>query len=314
MKFVIVGPGALGVVFGSAFVRASYSVSLLGRPSDNLEAMKRNGVELQALGGEVQLVEVAVTDDPAIVADADIIIVLVKTFDSVPAMRPIRSYVRPGTPVLTLQNGIGNARIIRDELGSGPVVLSGVTSQAAVRLKPNRVVHTGVGPTIIGFESELDAGVAIELAREFSLAGLPAASTPDIERAVWRKVAVNAAINGLTALGGFSNGAIVAVPDLLDVAESIGEEVAAVALGMGIDIGPVRRAIRETAHATSGNRSSMLQDIESGRLTEVDAIHGAILTEAGKVGVATPMIQVITALLRAKARKTGTMEICDDGR
>ena len=161
---------------------------------------------------------------------------------------------------------------------------------------------------MIGYVDERYAGKAAELAAVFSDAGLPAVAVPDIDRWIWRKLAVNAAINGLTALGGFRNGAIAADDELLDAAETIAEEVATVARGRGIELGGMRRVVLETAVATADNRSSMLQDLDARRLTEVDAIHGAVLAAGIEVGVAAPAIQVIAALIRAKEKPVANPE------
>jgi 2-dehydropantoate 2-reductase len=177
-----------------------------------------------------------------------------------------------------------------------------VTSQAATRVGPGAVRHAGEGPTLIGYLDEADAPLAAELARIFATAGMPAAAVADIEHWVWQKAAVNAAINGLTALGGFRNGAIVDDPELLAAAEIVAEEAASVARALGIELGGMRGALVDTATATAENRSSMLQDLDRGRATEVDAIHGAILAVGSEVGIATPAIQVLTALIRAKER------------
>ena len=98
---------------------------------------------------------------------------------------------------------------------------------------------------------------------------------------------------------------------LLDAAEVIAEEVARVARGRGIELGGMRRAILDTAVATASNRSSMLQDLEARRPTEVDAIHGAVLAAGEETGIATPATQVIAALIRAKETTLVTLEHAD---
>jgi 2-dehydropantoate 2-reductase len=140
---------------------------------------------------------------------------------------------------------------------------------------------------------------------------LPAVSVPDIGTWIWRKLAVNAAINGLTSLGGFENGMIASNASLLDAAEVIAEEVASVARARGIELGGMRQVILETAVATANNRSSMLQDLEARRLTEVDAIHGAVLDAGKETGIATPATQVIAALIRAKEKTVSKLRHAD---
>jgi len=303
MKFVIIGPGAIGALFAAALARSGHEITLLGRPSRHLDAIIANGLRLIARDGASELLRIAATADPSVVANAETLIVLVKTVDTAGAITSVAPFVRPGVSVLTLQNGLGNATFVRDHLSAGARVLPGVTSQSAIRRRPGVVAHTGEGPTLIGYDFDIDAARASELAVTFSAAGLAAAAVPDINRWIWRKAAVNAAINGLTALGGCANGAIAQNLDLLDAAETIAEEAASVARANGIELGGMRRQVLETAKATAENRSSMLQDLESGRPTEVESIHGAILKAANRVGIHTPAISVVAALLRARKRR-----------
>jgi 2-dehydropantoate 2-reductase len=302
MRFVIVGPGALGSVLGAALAEAGHFVVLLGRPSLHLDTLRHRGLKLTSTDGESRMVEIEVTDDPAAVAGADVIVVLVKSGDTPTAMNAIAPHVDSGTIILTLQNGLGNAARIRAILGSRARVLPGTTSKAATRLGPGEVDHAGEGPTFIGFLDQDDAPRATELAHVLSAAGWPTQATTNIKHAIWQKVAVNAAINGLTALGGFLNGLIASDPDLLDSAELIAEETARVARAKGVELGAMRRAVLDTATATADNRSSMLQDIDAGRRTEVAAIHGAILTAAEETGIDTPAIRVVAALIQARER------------
>lgn len=303
MRFVIVGPGALGSVLGASLADAGHDVAFLGRRSPHLEALRKDGVLLTTRQGERTRVHIEATDDPAAAAGADAIVVLVKSSDTLAAMAAIAPHIQPGQIVLTLQNGLGNAERIRGALGDGPRVLPGTTSQAATRIGPGEVAHTGEGPTLIGYVDPDDAPVAAKLARVLSAAGWSTAATADIEHWLWRKAAINAAINGLTALAGVANGAIAADPDLLDSAELIADEAASVARAQGIELGGMRRALLETAVATADNRSSMLQDMDARRRTEVEAIHGAILTAGLDAGIDTPAIRVLAALIRAKERE-----------
>lgn len=303
MRFLIVGPGALGSVLGASLADAGQDVAFLGRRSPHLEALRDDGLLVTTRSGERKRVRIEATDDPAIAAYADIVVVLVKSKDTVGAMAAIAPHVGRGQTVLTLQNGLGNAERIRAALGTGPRVLPGTTSQAAARVGPGEVIHTGEGPTLIGYSDPDDAPVAAELARVLSDAGWSAAATADIVYWLWRKAAINAAINGLTALAGVANGAIAADPDLLDSAELIAEEAASVARAKGIELGGMRRAVLETSSATADNRSSMLQDMDARRRTEVDAIHGAILAAGLDAGIDTPVIRVLAALIRARERQ-----------
>jgi 2-dehydropantoate 2-reductase len=257
---------------------------------------------VELLDGTVVELGHVLTTEASVVSTVDTVILLVKVGDTAAALAAIQPFIYSGQQILTLQNGLGGAQRIHAALGHVPRIFSGVTSQAATRPRPDLVLHAGEGPTIVGPFDPHDLPAASALAHALSDAGLPTAAVPEIDRWVWQKVAVNAAINGLTALGGVHNGAIVADPALLDAAEIVGEETAAVARAHGIELGNVRSAIAETARATAANRSSMLQDIDAGRRTEVDAIHGAIVAAGEATGIATPATQVLASLIRLRER------------
>jgi 2-dehydropantoate 2-reductase len=302
MRIVIIGPGALGSLLGAALTRGGQLVTLLGRDTAHLQAVSHEGLQLTRLDGATERVPLATTVDPAAVAGADAVVVLVKTLDTREAMQAIAPYTKRGLVVLTLQNGLGAAERVRQSLGDTVRVLPGITSQAANRLAPGVVVHTGEGPTLIGYPDAADAAAARSLAAAFTESGIAASAVADIDRWIWRKAAVNSAINGLTALGGFQNGVIAAAPELLDAAEIIAEEAATVARSLGCEVGGMRRAVADTALATASNRSSMLQDLEARRPTEVSAIQEAIVAAGARVGVATPATQVVASLIRARER------------
>ncbi|MBA2278135.1 MAG: 2-dehydropantoate 2-reductase, partial [Chloroflexia bacterium] len=139
----------------------------------------------------------------------------------------------------------------------------------------------------------------------FSVAGWPTVAVDDIHRWVWRKLAVNAAINPLTALAGVPNRAISRDAGLRAAAATLAAEVVAVAnaRGVAIDTAEVVAAVEEVARATGDNRSSMLIDLEHGLRTEIDAINGVVVAEASRRGLKAPANQLMTALIRARERR-----------
>lgn len=308
MHFTVVGAGAMGIVLGTTLARAGHDVGFLGRPPGEGELPRSPLVSLSAVNGTAAEVTLNLQDDPATVSSADVVLILVKTGDTIDAVSRIAPHLRCGTPVVTLQNGLGARDRIRAVLGEAARILPAVTAQAAMRTDSTHVFHTGEGQTFIGYERREDAPVAAHIAQTFSDAGLPATAVSDIDRHIWRKAAVNSAINGLTGLGGFPNGAILEDPGLLHAALTVAGECAAVALAHGVDVGDIRGAVVETAAATARNRSSMLQDIDAGRKTEVDAIHVAIYEAGRNVGVAAPATQLLAALIADKAKRTRAKE------
>jgi 2-dehydropantoate 2-reductase len=291
-SIAIIGAGALGSIFASALMKAGNAVTLLGRrPAPEITVCEPPCT--------IQGPPLTVETDPAVVANAEFVLVLVKTYDSVFAIRNIAPYLHTDSTLVTLQNGLGNAELIRKHVPTAQRVLAGVTSQAARRVSPGLILHTGVGPTLIGYTGETDHVAADCLAAALAGAGLPAAVTADIDRSIWQKVAINAAINGLTAVAGVPNGDLVSRVSLYDAAEALVEEAALVASAHGYDLGSIHHALRETISATAANRSSMLQDVDANRRTEVDAIYGSLIGAGRTKGLALPALTVIDALVRS---------------
>jgi 2-dehydropantoate 2-reductase len=280
-------------------------VVLFARPSLHLDAIQARGLTIVERGGARTVVPLTATADPSQVEGCDVVLVLVKAWASAEAVAPLQPYLTRDTIVVTLQNGLGNASALRSALlrdGMRPHVYLGVTTQAAMRVEPGVIVHTGSGITAIGRRANPVNAALSAIAQAMSGASLQTVAVDDIHRWVWRKLAVNAAINPLTALGGVENRAIASDPALKTAAETIAREVVSVgkASGVKIDVAEVLAAIEDVARSTGDNRSSMLVDLDSGSPTEIDAINGAIVAEARRHAIKVPANQVMTALVRAR--------------
>ncbi len=331
MRISIVGAGAMGSLMAARLAVAAEASTpgaagssatrvddllLYGRPSPHLDAIQQRGLVLVERDGRARTVPVRASSDPAGIAGSDVVLVLVKSWASAEAAAPLRSYLTRETVVLTLQNGLGNAAALRSALlhdGVRPHVWLGVTTHAAVRTEPGTIVHTGAGITAIGRRSTEVTSRLRDIAGALTSAGLQTVAVEDIHRWVWRKLAVNAAINPLTALAGVTNAAIDCDPDLHAAAESLAGEVVAVAnaAGVTIDRQEVLAAVDAVARATGENRSSMLVDLETGTRTEIDAINGAVVAEAARHRLKAPANQLMTALVRARERGAGRLPVAD---
>jgi 2-dehydropantoate 2-reductase len=285
-------------------------VILYGRPSDHLDAIQRNGVTLTERDGTTHTIPVQATSNPADVAGSDLVIVLVKAWATGQSVKPLKAHLTRDAVVLTLQNGLGNAAQLRSALlhdGVRPHVWLGVTTQAALRTAPGKVTHSGSGITVIGRNSSEVNTRLQQIADALTVADIETRAVDDIHRWVWRKLAVNAAINPVTALAGVENRAVRENEDLQVACRLLASEAAAVASarGLALDTQQVVNAINDVAEATGDNRSSMLVDLEHGMRTEIDAINGAIVKEAQRRGIAVPANQLVLSLIRAReARAT----------
>jgi 2-dehydropantoate 2-reductase len=292
----------MGIVFGAALQRVGHDVTFLGRAHNESATRLPSEIALHSLAGSLQHVPIKATRDPAIAASADLILVLVKTPDTPEAVTRVAPFVLEETPVLTLQNGLGAAERVQTALGEHARVIAGVTSQAATRDGCCTVFHTGAGSTKIGSLDSRGHSDARRIAALFSDAGIPTIAVEQIDCEIWQKVAINAAINGLTALCEVENGAIASYPELQQLAADVAVEVAAVAAARGIDLAGIAQAVNTVAVSTARNRSSMLQDLDASRPTEADAIYGEIQRAASLEAIAIPRIDALAALLDAKSR------------
>jgi 2-dehydropantoate 2-reductase len=298
----------MGSLVAARLTLAGNDVLLFGRPSRHLTIAQQRGLTLTELDGSIHTVKVRASSDPAEAKGSDLVIVLVKAWATGEAVAPLRDHVTRETTVLTLQNGLGNASTLRTTLlkdGVRPSVWLGVTTQAALRTEPGTVAHTGEGISAIGRRHVGADDRLRRIATTFTEARLPTVAVDDIHRWVWRKLAVNAAINPRTALAGVPNAAIATDTGLRNAAAALAGETVTVAnaRGLTLDVQEVIASVDEVARETGQNRSSMLVDLETGGRTEINAINGAVVSEAAKHGIKVPANQMMTALVRARERR-----------
>lgn len=288
MRVHILGTGALACFFGARLSRVA-EVALAGTWTEGIAAIKRRGIAVETPGGEVTFDVKAFrlgTPQPA----ADLVLVLVKAWQTARVAGEVAALTTGGGCVLSLQNGLGNVETL------GERALPGVTEQGATLLGPGRVRPGGEGMThIAGPEA---------LAEVFRSAGLDARAVDPAEGTslVWGKLAVSAGINALGAILNVPNGELLARPEARTLMENAANEVAAVARAKGIVLpfADAAAEARRVAAATARNRSSMLQDVLRGAPTEIDAINGAVVREGRRRGVPTPANETLLRLVAAR--------------
>ncbi len=286
MEIVVVGAGALGSLVGG-LLSGSHDVHLLGR-GPHIEAIKKNGLTITGIT-EKHIMLPASDNTGDMPHNPDLMIFTVKAYNTREAARVTHDLAGPRTRVLTLSNGLCNTEILQDEFGTHRTI-SGVTSMAATRLDDGVVVHAGVGQTVIGRpDGKIDDDVR-EIAEVLSLAS-PLTTSENMCGVLHQKAIANAAINPLTAINDIPNGELLEREDLREMLEAIVQESVTVAESRGIILPEedVLEYVLEIVRNTSENRSSMLQDIDKRRPTEVDYINGAFYTYGKEVGVETPV-------------------------
>lgn len=294
MRIAVVGSGAMGSLFGGMLAEAGEEVTLVDVWEEHVRAINERGLRVRGVGGE-RTIRVAATTKPGEVGPMDLILIFVKSYDTEKAAVDALPMASGETVFLTLQNGLGNAEKIA-EVAGGHRVVAGVTAQGSTLLGPGEIRHAGVGVTTIGEQNDSTTARILRIEEAFNRAGLATEVSASILDTVWSKVLVNVGINAITALTGLRNGELLVFPEIRGVMRRAVLEALDVAEAKGVRIAmdPVEK-VYEVAEATAANRSSMLQDIDRCRRTEVWALNGAIVEMGHRLGVDTPVNEVLTA-------------------
>ncbi|PLX42095.1 MAG: 2-dehydropantoate 2-reductase [Deltaproteobacteria bacterium] len=301
MRIAIIGPGAMGSLFGAYLIRAGHELLLIDHNPIRARTIGQAGLCLHE-GEEVYRFAVKATAAPApptTDSPYDLILVMVKAPHTKAAAEAAALLAADNTPVLTLQNGLGGADILCNILGEERVLV-GVTSQGATLLGPGEVRHGGAGETIIG-PAHPSSKRAVELARMFTEAGLPARWEDSIFPYLWKKLCANCGINAITALTNIKNGKIPAQPEAAALCSEAVRETVRVAKASGVELGDEEELVSwvlSVAAATAANRSSMGQDVDRQKLTEVDFINGAVVREGALNNIATPINETLFRLVK----------------
>jgi 2-dehydropantoate 2-reductase len=302
MKTVILGAGAMGSLFGGPLALSGEEIWLVSPRKDHVDAILTKGITIEERG-ESHVIPVKATTDVNTIGKADLVLIFVKTYQTERAISNALGLEKEDTLFLTLQNGLGNEEIICKQVDPEKVMI-GVTHHGATLLGPGHVRHAGWGETYIGELKGRETERASRIAEMFQKAGIETYVSSQIYELVWAKLLINVGINGLTALTGLKNGQLLDYPETLRLMDALVSEAADVAKRKGIRIGenPIQKVV-SVAEATRENRSSMGQDFDYKRKTEIDAINGAIVREARRLGIAVPYNQMITDLIKAIERR-----------
>ena len=294
---LIVGTGAMASLFAARLLAAGFPVLMLGSWQAGLQALRSHGVRLVDLEGRETSCPVRVYEGPVECLGARSALVLVKSWQTSVATYQLAHCLGPQGLALTLQNGLGNREILTETLGEERVAL-GVTTLGANLIEPGRVRLAGDGSIQLGDHPRLDP-----LAEMLRVAGFHVETIPDTRALVWGKLAINAAINPLTALLQVPNGELLQRPTARALMGSAAAEVEAVAAARGVRLpySDTPSAAEEVARRTSANYSSMLCDIQRGAPTEIDAICGAIVRAGEQAQVPTPVNRTLWHLVKALA-------------
>jgi 2-dehydropantoate 2-reductase len=241
----------------------------------------------------------AVTD-PQEVGRVDLVIVFVKSYHTREAMGGALSLLGDETAIFTVQNGLGNVEQL-SEIAGEKRIIAGTSGFGATMIGPGHIRHAGTGATTLGELSGERTPRIEALAAVFTRAGLHPLLSDNLQGILWGKLLVNVGINPITALARVKNGQILEIPALTSLMERAVGEALEVSRRRGVHLvpeGDPLEHVKEVMRNTRENISSMRQDVERGRRTEIDFINGAVVREGAALGVPTPVNFVLTSLVQ----------------
>lgn len=277
MNILILGPGAVGSLWATKFKLAGHNVSLWGRSSNSEQLLQLD--DNSAISFSNQHI-------PS-VQSADLIVVTVKAWQVETAIEPLLPYINTDTIIMLMHNGMGTAQLIETKLADSPLIVA-TTTHGAYKPSKEHVLHTGQGNTQLGgFNAK---GAQCGFLAEVMNHALPEVNwNPNINAALWTKLAINCAINPLTAIHQCKNGEL-AAPEFATELANITRELVEVMNKeqIKVDFDYLHTTVMQVVNATAANYSSMRQDVFHQRRTEIDFITGHLLKAAEKHHISTP--------------------------
>ena len=300
MKVCVLGSGAMGSSIGGLLADGGSEVYLIDTWVEHVNVMNSQGVKLR-VGSSDRVVKVRAATDCRGIGPADLVIVLVKSFDTREAIENAGPIIGNKTVVMSLQNGLGNEEIIEEVVGKEHV-LGGRTFAGGSVLAPGHVIANTTGKhTHIG---ELDGTPTERVARiteEFKRAGLLIDVSSNIVGVMWDKLLVNVATGALCGITRLPYGGLYKMPELKDCALEAVSEGIAVAEATGVKLStkdPTDAWFKASEGLPEDFKPSLLQHLEKNLRTEIDFINGAVVSGGEKCKVPTPVNKTLVASIK----------------
>jgi 2-dehydropantoate 2-reductase len=297
MRIYVIGAGAMGGFYGGLLKRAGYDVSLIDVREDHVARINREGLKVQGVRGDHVISIPAHTGHEGL-APCDLAIVFTDSNATREAAATARAVLKPDGFAMTLQNGIGNVEILIEVLGKARVV-AGVTMNSGAHPEPGLSVYTNADMTTIG---ELDGGRSeriVAVADMLNAAQIETEVVDDPMSYVYGKFVLNCGVNAIAAVTGLRSGEVYRTPELRTLQGHMMDEVMRVVEARGWKLSEADPRAKILHHSKLRfNKPSMLQHVEQGRRTEIDAINGALVREAHSMGMAVPYNESVVAIVK----------------
>jgi 2-dehydropantoate 2-reductase len=305
MRFAVLGAGAVGGFYGALLSRSGCDVSVVARGA-HLDAIRKDGLRVTSSAVGDFSARVGAENDPARIGVADTVIVAVKTYDNPTAFPLLKPLVGPATTVLTIQNGVESAEQVAAVVGERATI-AGATYIATAIDAPGVIKQTGSHRRVV-FGEFFGATDAIsdrvrKIESLMKAADIDAQAVPDARPAIWEKFIYLAPFAAFTGASRLPLGPIWSDADSRKAFLQAVTEVEAVARASGADV-PSELAEKVEQYVGAippTTRSSLLIDLSQGRRIEVESLLGAVVRRGRALGVQTPMMEALYAVLKPHA-------------
>ena len=303
MKIAVMGSGGVGGFYGGRLAHAGYDISFVARGA-HMAAMREHGLTIEnEPQGDIHVPRVTVTDDPATIGVADVVLIAVKLWDTEAAARAVKPLVGPNTAVVSLQNGVIKDDILCRAFGEA-AVMGGVGYVAANISRPGVIRQTGTMQRCILGEYDGRRSARVEALHEALLrAGIKAEISDDIRRTTWEKYVFLVGLSGSTTTMRSAIGPIRENPQTRAFLFDLMKETVAVGRAHGVnlpeDYAGQRLAFVDTMAVDM--TSSMHHDLNSGNPLEVPWLSGGVVQLGQQVDVPTPANRAVWDILALHA-------------
>jgi 2-dehydropantoate 2-reductase len=298
MRIAVIGAGGVGGYFGGKLAQAGHDVTFVAR-GRHLAALRERGLVVESGLGNATIRTATFAGEIAQIAPCDVVMLCVKLWDVEAVAPQLAPLLAGGGVAIPFQNGVAAPDILMRALPKQRV-LGGIAYIAATIREPGIIAHTGTMARLVvgAFEGGGDAAAAFRDA--CVAAGIDAALSGDIRRALWEKFCFLAAMAGVTSLARQPVGVIREDPDLRRAFESAVREAWSVGRARGIaladDYAARQVAFLDTLPAQM--RSSMLNDLVAGNRLEAPWLSGAVAAMATESGIAAPVSATLYAAVK----------------
>ena len=292
---------------GAQLSRAGEDVTLIEVNSARARLLSDDGLLISRVGEEEACVRLHVVSSLDGLPPFELVFVAVKTYETEAAVRAVLPACSSTTLFLSLQNGVGNAETLSALVGAERV-LCGITYHSIQHAGPRRLQYRAgikpvqIAPCVGGATPALE-----EVGAMLRRAGFATDVVQHVDHAIWQKLLHNAIVNPTSALTGLTCREMLDDPSLMAFMRSLCDEIVAVMRAKGIPVpdeeDPFRPVIG-SLKALGKNRPSMWQDLSRRKRTEVDALNGAVVAEAERLGLRAPHNAAITMFIHSRERQT----------